>query len=348
MYRISSKLVTHVALYVLFMILVYFLWCDLAFFTQLGAERTQLLASNKTNTVSKFAVKLRMLPPLDQYVYLPLCRWANKHLGISKIPGMCPNAVTFAHFVVAACCGRFFASSSLSYRRFACIAFEFRSCLDILDGVIYRAQSSSKTFVSGWGSSGYVIDGIADVLGSLFILLGIMYRYNQTPPLKERSKTTKRGRFIDPDDVESSAKLLSPSNDDKKNDTGKIAGAERHTRKYSIGLCLFIALSVVVRCKMWEYFIKTYDGLLTTPRSDISPRQQLEALNYPSTWLCMWLWRFNSADAFLTLTLIIIFFDKLWKGIRIAAYAVVPNLVVMGGLCQLHVVYVKSCLGLIK
>ena len=346
MYRISSAYVTHVALYLLFALLTYFLWCDITFFSQLADERTHLLASNKTNIASKFSVKLRMLPPLDHYVYLPFCRWANKYLGISEIPGMCPNVVTFLHFVVAACCGRLFASNSLFYRRLACIAFEVRSCLDVLDGVIYRAQSKSKTFVSGWGSSGYIIDGVADVFGSMFIVLGIIYRYNKNPPLKEWSTMSIRRKFVNADDAESGIKLLSTGNEKTKNGAVSQPGSKRHTRKYAIGLCVFVALTMVVRSKMWDHFTQTYHRLLSVSRSDISPRQQMEALNYRSTWFCMWMWRLNSADAFLSLTLVIIFFDKLWKGIKISAYATLPNLFLVGSFSQLHVYYLENCLGL--
>jgi len=339
MYRLTGKHVTNITFYVLFALLTYFIWCDITFFTQLAAERTELLTSNKTTTVSRFSVKLRMLTHFDQYVYLPFCRWVNNQFGISELPWMSPNLVTFMHFTIAVCCGRFFASSYLLFRRIACIMFELRSCLDILDGVIYRAQSKTKTFISGWGSLGYWIDGMADVFGSLFIILGTIYRYNKCPPLKNRSCIKKYNR-VETKDVESSTKLLSSESEESGGEI--IPGVERHTRKYAIGVCLFITLTVVGRSKMWDYFQQSYHELLGVPRLHFSSRKQLELLNSPSTWLCMWLWRFHSADAFLTFSLIAIFFDKLWRWMRFSVYAAIPNLLIFGGLCQLHVMYIRN------
>jgi len=337
MYRLTGKNVTNITFYVLFALITYFIWCDISFFVDLATERSELLSSNRTQVVSRYSVKLRMLTHFDQYVYLPVCRWLNEHLGISELPWMSPNLVTFMHFTIAVCCGRFFASSYLLFRRIACIMFEVRSCLDVLDGVIYRAQSKTATFVSGWGSMGYWIDGMADVFGSLFIILGTIYRWNKCPPLKDRSKTNK---YKEAKDVESATKLLSS---DAEESGGEILpGVERHSRKYAIGVCLFVTLTVVARSRMWDHFQQSYHELLGVPTPGVSSRKQLEILNYASTWLCMWLWRFHSADAFLTFSLVAIFFDKLWRWMKFSMYAAIPNMLLFCGLCQLHVMYVRS------
>jgi len=345
--RVTGKNVNTLACYGLFAFAVYFLWCDITFFSQLAAERTELLASNKTNIISKYSVKLRMLPPLDQYVYLPLCNWFNAAFAISEISWISPNVVTLMHFTVAVVCGRFFSSTTLLVRRVGCFLFEFRSFLDILDGVIYRAQRGTTTFVSGWGSMGYWIDGMADVFGSLFIILGTIYRYNKCPPLKNNSNKIKKykGKGKEANDVESAAKLLSSDVGSSEESTGELPGVERHSRTYAIGICLFVTVTVVLRSKLWDHFQQSYHGLLGVPRTDISSRKQLEILNYPSTWLCQWLWRFHSADAFLSFSLCAIFFDKLWRWMRFSVYAAVPNLLIFGGICQLHVMYVKSFLS---
>ena len=235
MYRLTGKHVTNLAFYVIFAFLTYFIWCDIGFYSRLAEERTQILTSNQTNVVSKFSVKLRMLTHLDQYVYLPLCRWLNIHLGISKLPWMSPNLVTFMHFTIAVCCGRFFGSSHLLFRRIACILFEVRSCLDILDGVIYRAQRGSTTFVSGWGSMGYWIDGMADVFGSLFIILGTIYRYNKCPPLKNHANKINKynGTSKDDSDAEAATKFLSADSGSEN------SSVERHTKSYAFKICFF-------------------------------------------------------------------------------------------------------------
>jgi hypothetical protein len=39
---------------------------------------------------------------------------------------------------------------------------------------------------------------------------------------------------------------------------------------------------------------------------------QAEALSFHTTWAVLWLWKLCAADIFLELTIVAIFFDKLW------------------------------------
>jgi len=341
-YRLTGKNVTNTTFYVCFALLTYLIWCDISFFGQLAAERTELLMSNKTVFFTKYSVKQRMFTYTDGYLYLPFCRWLNKEFGLADLPWMSPNLVTFVHFSIAVLSWRFFASKYLLYRRIACVMFEIRSCLDLLDGIIYRAQTKTTTLVSGWGSLGYWIDGLADIVGSLFIILGTIYRYNKCPPLKNRSKKDKYNRE-EKKDIESASKLLSSDSEESSGES--LPGVERYTRKYAISVCLLITLSVVVRSKMWDHFQQTYHGMLSVPSPNYTSRQQIQLLNYPSTWLCMWLWKFHSADAFLAFSIIAIFFGKMWQWMRFSLYAVVPNLLIFGGLCQLQVMYLRNTLA---
>jgi len=331
MTRLTGKHVTNIAFYLLMGTLAYFIWCDISFHVHLAKERRELLNSNKTIVSSEYSVKLRMLSPRSQYLCLPLCNWLNRNMGLSELPWMSANLVTTMHLIVAVCSARFFGSSLLSFRRIACILFEIRSCLDVMDGVIYRAQKGTTTFVSVWGSMGYMIDAVADVFGSFSILLGTMYRYNKCPPLKQITNKPNKHKGEEKESKETG---------------GEVLGVERHSRRYAFGLCLFIAVNIGMRRILWDNFQKTYHQLLGVPRTDISARKQMEVLNYPSTWLCQWLWRVHSGDAFLTFTLIAMFFDKLWRWIRFSLYAAIPNLVIFGGITQLHVVYVRSFLTL--
>ena len=248
---------TEMPCYILMISIIYLAWCDINFFTQLGDERTQLLASNKSDVMTKYSVKLRMLPPLDLYVYLPFCNWADRVGGISNLPWISPNLITFMHFTIAVCCGWLFASSDLLLRRIACIMFEVRSCLDVLDGVVYRAQSQSSTFVSRWGSKGYWIDGMADVCGALFCMLGTIYRYHQHPPLKDRSKEVKYKKVTKEDsDAEMATSFLPQEQDASSSSHRSMRASERHSWEYALKVCLLTGLSVIARSRMWDHFTK--------------------------------------------------------------------------------------------
>ena len=176
---------------VFFAFFIFFIYSDVVFFTKCAREYTEYLHSKNKTFHTRYSVKLRMLPSQDLYLYLPVCNWAEKVLGLSQIPGMSPNLVSITHLCLAILSGRLLASHDLFYRRIAAFMFEFRTFLDVLDGVIYRAQTTNKMFISGWGSLGYLIDVTSDTLGSLVIFFGTIYRFNQLPPLKESSKATK-------------------------------------------------------------------------------------------------------------------------------------------------------------
>ena len=161
---------TNYGFYFIFGLVTYFIWCDLSFFGELSAEKNTNLKFKNVTLISHKTIKLRMQDHFGHYIYLPFCTWANGVFHISEIPWMSPNVVTALHFFVAIICGRMFASASLFLRRIAVLLYEFRSMLDILDGVIYRAQSKSKDFISGWGTYGYMFDGLADTLGEYNII----------------------------------------------------------------------------------------------------------------------------------------------------------------------------------
>ena len=132
-----------VAYYFIFALFTFFLWNDLSFFRDLAAEQEYVISTNYTQ-LTQYTVKLRMLDHFGHYIYLPFCTWFDHYFRISSIPWMSPNVVTAVHWCLAAISGGLFASSSLNVRRMGVVMFECRSMLDIMDGVIYRAQSKVK------------------------------------------------------------------------------------------------------------------------------------------------------------------------------------------------------------
>ena len=153
--------------YVVFCFVIYFIWCDLNFFGELVAGRERKFYVNN-NAITSVTIKHRTQDHFGHYVYLPLATWINETFRISKIPFVTANVITVMHFVLAILCGRLAASQKLFVRRVAVILYSIRTMLDALDGVVYRAQSSTKEFNKGWGTYGYLIDAAADILGRFF------------------------------------------------------------------------------------------------------------------------------------------------------------------------------------
>lgn len=347
---------TNYGFYFIFGLVTYFIWCDLSFFGELSAEKNTNLKFKNVTLISHKTIKLRMQDHFGHYIYLPFCTWANGVFHISEIPWMSPNVVTALHFFVAIICGRMFASASLFLRRIAVLLYEFRSMLDILDGVIYRAQSKSKDFISGWGTYGYMFDGLADTLGGLFIMVGTLYRFNKYPPLKNADTLAKLKTKHKAMDVEGGAGdrlLLSDSTCggsdacySGEEESGGYYGLKyRYTRKHINFITIFFTFTVILRSALWDHFNHNYHNLLGLKRADIPPERQAEVLNYSSTWFCIWLWKVHSADAFLHYALIAIFFGKLWRWLRFNLYASIPNIAIVALICQFHLMQMRSLLG---
>ncbi|EDO41206.1 predicted protein [Nematostella vectensis] len=273
-----------------------------------------------------------MTEHIDHYINLPLMKLANENLGISSIPGVTPNVISFSHFICACISIKFLISGNLAIRRIGCCIYEFRNQLDLLDGVVYRAQAHQKTYVSGWGSWGYLVDAAMDFGGGLLLAFGIGVFLQRYPPLK-RVRIHSR-------DVESSRKLLAEKVLDERP-----AFAHVHFDRRAITVKVLLAtVQAVARSGIWDYFIKSYHELLEKPSVSISTELQTEVLNYRSTWLVMWLWKFSSADAFFQFTLLAILFDKLWQWIQLVFYVGWVQLAVLLIISQLHLIEVRAYL----
>ena len=242
--------------------------------------------------------------------------------------------------------GRLFVSTLLCVRRIVVLTFECRSMLDIMDGVIYRAQSKTKAVLSGWGTWGYLIDGVADTTGSLFLLAGLMWRLNNKPPLKPPQTHHHKYQPLGTSDTTTTTTTTFHHTDDSSFDQSDCGDGDRYSRTYVNFTMLFLAVAVGLRGALWDHFVHNYHTVLAVRRKDVDVRRQFELLHSTVTWLCLWLWKFNSADAFLSYTLIAIFFDKLWRWLRFWLYATIPNLVVLGLICNFHLMYVRTQLGI--
>ena len=144
--------------------------------------------------------------------------------------------------------------------------------LDIMDGVIYRAQKHTKLFTSGWGTWGYMIDGMADTLGALFIMVGTLYRFNKYPPLKNYHGTLAKHKekMYKNGDLESASKLLM-SDDSCTEEYEELYGLKRESRMHVNLVTVFFTITVVIRSGLWDHFNHNYHNLMGVTRPDISP-----------------------------------------------------------------------------
>lgn len=204
------------------------------------------------------SVKLRMQDHTGHYVRLPLMRFINEKWGISKIPGVTPNLISGLHLFVAIVAGKLVSYGNLCIRRIGVVLFEVRSQLDLLDGVVYRAQSNMKnTFVSGWGTYGYLIDAFTDMAGGIILGIGCMVYLRKYPPIKSQALRTG--------DVESGKKysLLARDEDEKR--------LPQYESRRSVTIQLIVSVAmIIIRGGLWDNYLKTYHELLEVPSSHVS------------------------------------------------------------------------------
>ena len=247
---------TSLGFYFVFGICTFFIWCDLSFFSELSEEGNGI--TNITKSARPAAtIKLRMQDHFAHYLYLPFCNWLETVFKVSEIPGVTPNVITFIHFTFAIISARLVIEPGLSWRRLGVIIFEIRSCLDILDGVVYRAQHHKKKFQSGHGTLGWYLDSGADIFGSLFFAVGVVVFYNRFPPLKKKSGL----RELKMKDEESAVKLLSDGSADEEDGIASPSRI-RFSRK-AINITVFLyAFQVFLRSALWDHFLQAYNDTL--------------------------------------------------------------------------------------
>lgn len=255
---------TNLGFYFIFGLCTFFIWCDLSFFSELSEDK--VLSNITKSHRPAVTIKLRMQDHFAHYLYLPFCNWLEAVFKISEIPGVTPNVITFIHFTFAIIAARLVTEPGLSWRRLGVIIFEIRSCLDILDGVVFRAQHHRSKFQSGHGTLGWYLDSGADIFGSLFFAIGVVVFYNRYPPLKNKSGL----RELKLKDEESAIKLLSDVSADE-DDGAALSKRIRFSRK-AINITVFLyALQVFLRSALWDHFLQAYDDMLDHPIPAVSP-----------------------------------------------------------------------------
>lgn len=332
--------------YGIFILVTYFIWCDLGFFGELSSRQADTVhLRNNGSALAKKTIKLRMQDHFAHHIYLPFCEWMENILHLSQIPGVTPNAITALHFCLAIIAGRLIASSSFFHRRLGVVIYFTRNMLDTLDGVIYRVTSKSTDYLSGWGTYGYMVDAMADTVGGLFIMAGTIYRLNKHLPLKNPELLTKMKNKYNNYDAESGERLLSADESSSCEEVEQGHGLKRFSRQAVNLTILFYTITIIIRSGLWDHFNHGYHELLAAKRPDISPAKQAEVLGYGSTWFSLWLWKVMSADAFMHFTLIALFFGKLWAWLRLNLYASIPNIIIVSMICQIHLMQMRYLLG---
>ena len=140
------------------------------------------LPKNCSATIPVPSVKLLMQDHMGHYVHHYGAEAFEDQFRVSLLPFITPNFVTTTHLFVACLAGYLVGNEHLKWRQVGVGLFQLRTFLDMLDGVVYRRQHNQFMYVNGWGTIGYYIDAVADVVGALFLMWGIYTTLNRHPP----------------------------------------------------------------------------------------------------------------------------------------------------------------------
>lgn len=111
-------------------------------------------------------VKKIMIGEATHFIRSPLAEIIESSLHFSELfPFITANVVSFTHFILSLICVRFLSSETLLWRQIGVVLFQLRNFLDSFDGVIYRAHAKRANYKSHYGSFGYYVDAVSDVLG---------------------------------------------------------------------------------------------------------------------------------------------------------------------------------------
>ena len=243
--------------YFVFALVTFFVWMDLSFFDELGEH-----GSFYNSTVAEQmmfpvkSIKLRMTDHTDHYINLPWMQFLNDETGLYAVPGVTPNLITAIHFCLSILAARCFISGSLGIRRLGAVIYEVRSQLDILDGVVFRAQQNMKhNFLSVWGTMGYLIDAFADMCGGVFVAGACTIFLNRFPPWK-------RVRNKPREELELGRKVVSFQSENEERYV--------HVNRRSVNIkMLLVVVQIIARSGFWDHYLHSYVELLENPNPDI-------------------------------------------------------------------------------
>lgn len=167
-----------------------------------NVNKTSLSNIDPFSTFNPLTVKLIMIDHFTHYVHDILARFLVDTLHIDRLfPWVTANLVSFAGLFIALIGSRLTVSDNLSYRQLGALLFEFRNLADSLDGVFARSRKREAaeflikhntnfvkapviSYASTYGTFGYNVDVICDIMGGAFFCAAIFYRFLRRPPQK--------------------------------------------------------------------------------------------------------------------------------------------------------------------
>lgn len=378
-----------------FCLIIYFLWMDIALYVHLqrwspppiekkSINTTTMVLNSKIDPFSTFnplTVKLIMIDHMSHYIHDRLARFLVDYMCITRIFPISANAVSFLGLLAALIGSWLTISDKLMYRQFGALLFECRNLADALDGVFSRARkrehaeyllsqnikADAPTFASTYGSFGYNVDIIADVIGGAFFCAAIFYRFLKRPPYKPLSERQSPRHAKKSVDINNNENLSSfkytqlemdeiPNSKNSESDNQfqvkvsdsviKAFSAEPEqtnssSRYFTSKEVKFIVVSFGLRILLtggiWDHYVHKYHDLLMNFSPNPTLRKfQGDAFKSTGLWIIMWSWRLINGCALFEHLCFSTLFDKLWDYLVWTTYIGWGFLIFLTAATQLH------------
>ena len=361
--------------------LIYFVWMDVGLYYNLNSARgsllvtqnyeklngsthgktSQPLTSNYFDPYNPISVKLLALDHINHYIHYPLSWWLDSHwLHIIDIHTfISPDTISYSHVVVSMLGARLLISESLSVRRLGAMTFELRNFLDSYDGYVARSRSHKVGMVQESGSWGYYLDGLCDLAGTVFFMLGLLFLLKRNHiqrsvvlPLMSPCHyllsfiKTIKNFFIRPtkdyilnnNDLEKEEKLLPSS------PTGARKGGKEKPKSGLVfsQTCISIfclSLLQILSSIFWNRYTQTYHTLLEVPvvSSPVNMELiQISIMQSSSFWMIVWSWKVLNQHALMSILQYSIFFDQHVSVIRWIQYIAFAPILVVVVISEMH------------
>ncbi|XP_077283698.1 ceramide phosphoethanolamine synthase [Arctopsyche grandis] len=283
-------------------------------------------------------VKALMLDHTNQYIFAPLVAILDIGIGISKnMPYITPNMISYSHVVLAIIAGKLVSIDSLAYRRLGVVLFQLRTFLDDLDGHVARSRKHIHGERSEVGTPGYFIDGICDLLGCIFLIVGIFYYLKNNPPRRGYVKVhTLLPHFNEPQNAKEPV--------DSNGEVGFVYKPKVSMEKMVRKILMFSG-QLMLSSMAWNRYIDVYQETLERDDggANVGQKQrQLFVFRSGFFFAIAWLWKIVNVHSLLHCILFAIFCDKLWEFFRFIQFTGYALLVASVCFTEMHVMKVQN------
>lgn len=199
----------------------------------------------------------------------PIAEFVESNLHFTQhFPSITANSISIFHCFLSIVCVKFFSSESLFRRRIGVLIFEFRSFLDCLDGVVFRANKKFARYKSYHNEIGYYIDGLSDVLGGTCLIIGCYLYFNKHRPSRSKlhplhqplSVRTSRSNELDKDEEDS---IMINLDDEKKSPCfNEINTNILETKQRIFAVFALFGLRYALAAVFWDKSVQAYENLL--------------------------------------------------------------------------------------